>query len=54
MASDDAHVVDGIDVNTKFIYDNNVITEKKLDDWEEEVKQLMKGTGQQNIIDSGW
>ena len=42
MASDDAHVVDGIDATTKFLYDNNVITEKKLDDWKEEVKQLIE------------
>ena len=42
MASDDADVVDGIGVTTKFLYDNNVITKKKLDDWEEEVKQLIK------------
>ena len=41
MASDDAYVVDGIDVTTNCLYDNNAITEKKLDDWKEEVKQLI-------------
>ena len=44
MASDNAHGVDGVDVTTKlnlqcsndskFLYDDNVITEKKLDDRE--------------------
>ena len=42
MASDVACAVDGINVATKFLYDNNVKTEKKLDDWEEEVKQLIE------------
>ena len=48
MASDEPHGVDGIDVATKlnlhcsndskFLYDSNVITEKELDNWEEEAK----------------
>ena len=52
MAPGDAHGVDGIDASTnlnfqcsndsKFLYDNNVITEKELDEWEEEVKYLVE------------
>ena len=52
MASDEPHGSDGIDVTTKsnlqcsndskFLYDNNVITKKELDDWEEEVKYLIE------------
>ena len=52
MASNDAHGVDGIDVSTKlnlqcsndskFLYIDNVIAIKKLDDWEEEVKYLIE------------
>ena len=53
MAFDDAHGVDGIDVasklnlqfsnDSKFLYDNNVTTKKKLDDGKEEVKYLIEG-----------
>ena len=52
MASDEPPGADGIHIATKlnlqcsndrtFLYDNNVITEKELDDWKEEVKHLIE------------
>ena len=57
MASDEPPGVDGNDVTTKlnlqcgndskFLYDNNVITRKELGDWEEEVKCLIELQGSQ-------